>query len=632
MKRVLFFLFSCYFAIFFAGIYDNAVQTAIPKVSYQIFSPKLKYTEELKGFVICVDPGHGGERFNKQYKTGVYTGGTQTKNGDLTEGDANLKTALYLKHFLESAGATVVMTRRDDRRVTSEIGSEKITELAQRVVIAENAKAHFFISLHHNWVPNPKSSGSLTIYYKGKASAQGEELSKRLAQTLLEYVVKAVPPHINRGIKYRSYAITSRARIPLTIVEFGYFSNPEFVKWLKTKSAPFIEAKAVFKGVLQYVKENKKELLNYHKQLFGTEYVFPSKKTDKDYLINILPDKKYPQKFSREFLKKVIENYKNKYLSDKSLFYVSSEILPDNGKYKIILKVDHPFIAKRIKNILSNLEGVDIETKVLPEKGIPKYGVVKAETALTWSKPGEDTGVQSQLLMGEYVWILDKKNGYLLVHNSDGYLGWVREDAIKYISEKDFNLLVNAEKVIVKNEFTYKFLRFDPGEAFPYIYKDDKNVFVILPMGDAANLSVNNFNFSKPIEERVSFKAMKKAIDFLYTPYLFGGLSKMGCDCSGLVVTCYKVNGVQLARDTRMQILNGKMVATYYNMKNIQPGDLLFFLGANGRVFHVGIALDNKRFIHQSPPATRINSLDPEDKLFVPIRYETFYCAKRIFF
>ncbi len=103
-----------------------------------------------------------------------------------------------------------------------------------------------------------------------------------------------------------------------------------------------------------------------------------------------------------------------------------------------------------------------------------------------------------------------------------------------------------------------------------------------------------------------------RAERYLGIPYIWGGTSPKGFDCSGLVKRVFGMEGVELPRDTDRQALAGREAP----VGEARPGDLLFF-GEGEPVSHVAIALDGGRFIH-SYGEVRVNSLLPDDSLFEP--------------
>jgi cell wall-associated NlpC family hydrolase len=111
-------------------------------------------------------------------------------------------------------------------------------------------------------------------------------------------------------------------------------------------------------------------------------------------------------------------------------------------------------------------------------------------------------------------------------------------------------------------------------------------------------------------------------------PYLWGGHSTKGFDCSGFTSTVYLTQGYQLPRDAYMQAELGEKIIPAQDYSNIKPGDLIFF-GSADRITHVGICLGGSHYIHESGDV-HISSLDPDDQLYDSYRKSTFRFIKRI--
>jgi gamma-D-glutamyl-L-lysine dipeptidyl-peptidase len=121
---------------------------------------------------------------------------------------------------------------------------------------------------------------------------------------------------------------------------------------------------------------------------------------------------------------------------------------------------------------------------------------------------------------------------------------------------------------------------------------------------------------------------------FLGVPYLWGGTSSKGMDCSGFTKTVYYLNGVLLPRDADQQAAVGDSVDVPAGHMDLKPGDLLFFgsharEGKPERVTHVAISLGGRRFIHSSADV-HVNSLDPADSDYSDFRSVSFLRARRI--
>jgi cell wall-associated NlpC family hydrolase len=127
---------------------------------------------------------------------------------------------------------------------------------------------------------------------------------------------------------------------------------------------------------------------------------------------------------------------------------------------------------------------------------------------------------------------------------------------------------------------------------------------------------------------------LKTAYRFMGIPYLWGGTSTKGMDCSGFTKTVYFLNGIVLQRDASQQVNTGELVDVKNGWENLQAGDLLFFgRKAEGdkkeRITHVAIYIGDGDFIHAAG-RVRINSLNPTKTYYSKYRDNSFIRAKRI--
>ncbi|MBO0700736.1 MAG: N-acetylmuramoyl-L-alanine amidase, partial [Zavarzinella sp.] len=139
--------------------------------------------EGLKGAVIVVDPGHGGQRYSKSY-----TGGTRGVTSRLTESELNLRVGRELANLLKAEGATVYLTRDADHRLSRE-GSSNADELHARIDFFEHHNCHFFLSVHHN-AGAATATGHTALY---KHNAADDTLYEALARDVNDALEGAVP-------------------------------------------------------------------------------------------------------------------------------------------------------------------------------------------------------------------------------------------------------------------------------------------------------------------------------------------------------------------------------------------------------------------------------------------------------
>lgn len=193
----------------------------------------------LEGFVVVIDPGHGG-----------YDPGAITKLG-IYEKDINLAIGKKLESQLELTGAKVIMTRENDRDYVAEgipDTTKKRTDLNYRIRLAETAKANVIISIHVN--AGSRKSGAETFYQEG--SAAGKELAENIQNEL-----RKIPGMNKRVAKSGQFYLTKQTSITAVIVEVGYLSNPTERIKLQQEEYQTQLARAIAQGVNIYLSGKK---------------------------------------------------------------------------------------------------------------------------------------------------------------------------------------------------------------------------------------------------------------------------------------------------------------------------------------------------------------------------------------
>lgn len=246
------------------------------------------------------------------------------------------------------------------------------------------------------------------------------------------------------------------------------------------------------------------------------------------------------------------------------------------------------------------------------------------------SKPTFDSERTSQGLFNELVTVLEKGQAMDKIRFHDCHAGWIRK---QFLSE--YTDLEGDGPFIVNDEVTPGFEKPDAGSKrltlIPYGCKLHGTV-----VGDFLETSSERYGIIylprhellDSVEADESFipkpdTLIREAEKFLGTPYLWGGRSFFGMDCSGFVQTIMHHFGTGLPRDTKDQIKSGNDVTR----GEILPGDLLFFPR------HVAMAISTDKYIHcsSSNGGVAYNSLDPQNPLFNKLLSESFIKAKRVF-
>jgi len=276
-----------------------------------------------------------------------------------------------------------------------------------------------------------------------------------------------------------------------------------------------------------------------------------------------------------------------------------------------------------------------------PSLGDKVYGVMRLSTGLLRRHPDHDMEMISQGLLGEQVQLLKRSGAFYFCKLSDGYLGWMEGFSVQEMNRQEYERWQAADKVMflqgVGLIYSEKNTKSNPvsdivaGSIVIKKKKQGKWLRVALPDGREGYLLKNQvmdyaeFNQQPQVAE---IQLVKTAMAYLGIPYLWGGNSPKGFDCSGFTKTIYRMNGIELPRDANMQALAGQPVVLDSTYSHLRPGDLLFFGPKVERITHVAMYLGNRRFIH-SDGMVRINSFDPKDEHYSHYRVRGLRLARR---
>jgi len=225
------------------------------------------------------------------------------------------------------------------------------------------------------------------------------------------------------------------------------------------------------------------------------------------------------------------------------------------------------------------------------------YGLITHPLVPLRAYNSERSEMVSQLLFGEYVKILVKQEKWLYVENiTDGYTGWADIRMINPVTDSTFlkSRHQKADRLLHPNNIIYNTKinqsKLLPGGSIIYDLSGDEFSAdgEIWSLIEPDSLAVGRFDVHRILET---------AIQYLNAPYLWGGKSVLGIDCSGLVQVVYGIGGYLLPRDASQQVLQGELVDF---LSESMPGDLAFFGSEEGSITHVGILVDNASIIHAS--------------------------------
>ena len=337
-------------------------------------------------------------------------------------------------------------------------------------------------------------------------------------------------------------------------------------------------------------------------------------------------------------LKSVSRSIQEQYAPDKRVAIFNINFDYSDGKIIVTGTTDTKEAYLKLLDSLKSLEVKFVnKIKVLPDTtvGNKKYAVARNSVINIRSAPKHSAELGTQGLLGMSLKVLDKEGDFYRIQTPDKYISWVDKGGITLMNKEELDQWDNNKKIIYTKNFGYvyadkstnasivsdislggilKLVSLHPNYV-KVAYPDNRVGFIKRDEALMYDAWLDNLN---PTESNVE-KIAKTMEGF---PYLWGGTSAKGMDCSGFTKMVYLMNGFIIPRDASQQIHAGKKVDVNLNFSDLQKGDLLFFgkkatLNKQQRVTHVGIWLGNNKqeFIHASGNV-HISSMDANHPLY----------------
>lgn len=225
-----------------------------------------------------------------------------------------------------------------------------------------------------------------------------------------------------------------------------------------------------------------------------------------------------------------------------------------------------------------------------------QYGVCNLGIVPIRLEPSDTSEMVTQALYGDVFKVLEQRKKWSRIRFAyDKYEGWIDNKQYFEIEESDYTQLTNLDPYLSSDLIEY--------------VSDTSNGLYPIPLGsnlNCINLLKHHFDGNTITSKSEKVNIINTAFLYLNAPYLWGGKTPFGIDCSGFTQMVYKLNGYKLLRDASQQATQGVPLSF---IEESEPGDLAFFDNAEGNIIHVGIIMEDNYIIH-AHGKVRIDRLD----------------------
>ncbi|MDH6308728.1 hypothetical protein M2451_001294 [Dysgonomonas sp. PFB1-18] len=339
----------------------------------------------------------------------------------------------------------------------------------------------------------------------------------------------------------------------------------------------------------------------------------------------------------------VIDSLRQEYAPDRRVYVFDVEVKGNTLNGYIYDSFDYANFCEVVKKYgyVNN-----VETLPAKELGEKTFGVINLSVADIREKPDFTEGMATQAILGTPILIL-QKDGWYRIQTPDGYIGWSQHFNFHPMTKTEFNTWTEAKKIIFTDYFGFAYskpnknsqtisdlvngnmLKYEgeEGDFYKIAYPDGKIAYVLKSQCQPFYNWYSSLQLTKE-------SIIEKAFTLMGIPYVWGGTSVKGMDCSGYTKQVLFMHGVILMRDASQQVNTGIPVDISKGYGNLQIGDLIFFgkkdqKTGKERIRHVGFYIGNNEFIHASG-YIRISSLDPKKENYDEANTKEFIRASRV--
>ncbi len=214
-----------------------------------------------------------------------------------------------------------------------------------------------------------------------------------------------------------------------------------------------------------------------------------------------------------------------------------------------------------------------------------QYGICNLSIVPLRFEPQDTSEMVSQVLYGEHFKVLEQRKKWSKIRLAfDKYEGWIDNKQYLEITEQKYKNFDHKPQSLV-------------GDMVEFV-SCHENQLMPIPLGaslKALDFFKHHYEGARILENLPKETIVETAFLFLNAPYLWGGRTNFGIDCSGFTQMVYKLTGYQLLRDASQQATQGEPLSF---IEESEPGDLAFFDNDEGAITHVGIMMKDNYIIH----------------------------------
>jgi len=331
----------------------------------------------------------------------------------------------------------------------------------------------------------------------------------------------------------------------------------------------------------------------------------------------------------QEIIKRTNENF---YL-DERIWYqaIEGEVVGDQ-----LILTGEAFFQRPIRGLERRLKRAGFELEIvdnisyLPHEfpDNKAYAIILDASVMGRYKPVDIKQEGTEMLFGEPVRLIRETGNYYQVQSTTGYLGYIPKSSVRRVDLAEWNTYhIGKQAVFGKNIVLENGQSIKMGTRLPLV---DAGT-VLMADGSRLLLDEEHYRVVDPAANPLRQSILASGKQYQGLPYVWGGRSSEGVDCSGFVMQSFLLNDLYLPRDTDEMANMGRIIGLPGWTDALLPGDLLFFTGYRRLVTHVAIYMGEGQVIHSLGEGVQIESLNPEDPEYSQRLVETFIFAKRIF-